>query len=249
MNRTTKRTIEMLELISSTKDGMYLKDIVEKMEIPKSSAFDILHTLLESKMVNVKDGNEKKYVIGIKAFEIGSSFMKDIDLINKAKNELELLAETVNKTAFIGVMDGKKIVYIFKYQPRHARLTASSIGSRNDLHNTSLGKAILAYMDDEKRDQIVGQIEFKKKTNRTITDKTSLLEDLKKVKERGFSTDNRELEEHMFCMGAPIFDYTGKVIASISISDLYDEGMNVEEQGRMVKETAKKISQNLGYMQ
>lgn len=248
MNRTTLRTIQMLELISKHRDGLYLKDIVELMDIPKSSAFDILHTLVDLKMVTTKEGYNKKYVIGVKAFEIGSSYVVENDLIEKAKYDLERLAEEMNATAFIGVRDDTKIVYVFKYQPETVRIKTCDIGKRNHLYNTALGKSILAYTDEESLHGLFERIKFEKTAMNTITNKSDLLIELEKTRERGYSIDFRENEDHMVCVGAPIFDYTGKVIAAISLSDLYDENNRILERGIKVLETARKISAKLGYI-
>ncbi|MDF2698608.1 MAG: IclR family transcriptional regulator [Haloplasmataceae bacterium] len=246
MNRTSERTIEMLEIISKQINGISLKEIVEIMNIPKSSAFDILHTLIKLRVVSEKEGKEKKYVIGVKAFEIGSTFMKDIDLISKAKYELEELSEKLNKTTFIGVLDDEQILYVYKHQASNAKITASNVGSKNDLYNTSLGKAILAHLDKSKQLAIIDRINFITKTQNTIIDKNIFIKELEKVRKLGYAVDNRELENHMLCFGAPVFDYTGNVIASISVSGLYDDETNFELNGEMIKETAAKISAKLG---
>ena len=246
MNRTTERTIKMLEVISKQKTGINLKEIVDQMKIPKSSAFDILHSLIDLNVVSEKEGSEKKYIIGVKAFEIGSAFMLDVDLISKAKYDLEELAEKLNKTAFIGVLDGEQVVYIYKHQASRAKLTASNVGSRNDVYSTSLGKAIVAHLDKEKQKQIIEKLKFEPKTENTITTKEKFIEELEETYRRGYAIDNREVESHMICFGAPIYDYSGKVIASISISDLYRNEIDYEYQGQLVKETAERISNKLG---
>lgn len=218
------------------------------MEIPKSSAFDILHTLVDLKMVTLKEGYNKKYVIGVKAFEIGSSFVVYNNVVEKAKHDLERLADEMNKTAFIGIRDENKVVYDYKYQPETVRIKTCEIGKRNNLYNTSLGKSLLAYTEKETQQKIIDQIEFVKTAMNTITNKDDLLEELKQTKERGYSIDFPENEDHMVCLGAPIFDYTGNVIAAISLSDLYDETKNIEVDGLKVRETAKRISMKLGYI-
>ncbi len=245
-NRSTERTIEMLDIISQHK-GISLAEIAKMMDIPKTSAFDILHTLYKSRAVDEIQEGVKRYVIGYKSYEIGISFISNTSLINESNPVLKKLGDVLQKTVFLAIRDGHEIVYISKHEPYGALSTTCTLGIRNYMHLTSLGKAILANMPKKIQKEVVDNLDLIKRTERTITDKHALLRELEKTRERGYSVDDREDEENLFCIGAPIFDHTGKVVAAISASGFYRKNIDLPYESSAVKVAAKTISSRLGY--
>lgn len=247
INRTVHRAIEILELLSAHSDGLSTSEIAEIMEIPKTSVFDIIQTLLHLQVIELKDEKLKRYKIGVKAFEIGSKYTKDIEMLNSADQYLKDLSHRLNKTVFIAVENNLEVVYLKKYEPEKAIITTAGIGSKNPMYCTSLGKAILSAYPDEVLKEKVSKLKLVKHTDHTITSKDKLMKDLEEVRRRGYSIDNRELEDHMFCMGAPLRNYENKVVGAISITGLYREDEVIDYQGELVKETALKVSRKLGF--
>jgi len=245
VNRTAKRTIEMVELISKNPNGMSLNEIVEEMCIPKTSAFDILHTLNELKMVEIVDIRTKIYKIGIRAFTIGNSYITTTDLINVAKPYLQELSDRMAKTVFIGKENDGKVVYLYKYEPSTAIVTSCKVGHQNEMYCTSLGKCILAFSGNY--EEKINSMELTKKTQYTITDKKKLIEDIDKVNKRKYSVDNREFEEHKLCMSSPIFNHEGVLEAAISLSGIYVEGKDYSKEFDEVRRTGELISRKMGF--
>ncbi len=244
INRSVKRCIDILTIISQSKDGLTLADIQKFLELPKSSAFDLVQTLLATNMIMSSNYDEKKYVIGLNSFLIGTSY--ESDLVALAKKHLKSLAEELGKTVFLGVEKDGEVVYIDKAEPKSAIFTIATLGSTNPIHCTSLGKAIAAEYPREKVEKILDEKGMKAFTSYTLTDKKAYLEDLERVRIKGYSVDDRELEEQMLCIGAPIFDSKNKVIAAISASGIFAGHDLIPEQGKRIRETALEISRALG---
>lgn len=248
MNRTVERTFSILQLIADSKRGITLQEITNEMGMAKSSVFVIVQSLLELNYISTLRDNDKKYCLGIETFSLGMKYVDDMSLIRECSARIQPIAEKYNKTAFVAVLNGTQIVYIHKYVAQNARLASCAIGTRKEAYATSLGKAILAFLPQKEQTEILDQIDFKPLTEFTITSKEQLLEELRKTKERGYSMDLRELEDITSCCGAPVFDYTGKVIAAISLSDIYNENLDNEQVARELKEVAMQISKGLGYI-
>lgn len=247
MNRTVERTFMILQLIADRKRGITLQEITNEMGMAKSSVFVIVQSLLELNYITTLRDNDKKYCLGIETFSLGMKYVDDMSLIKECTINLQPIAEKYNKTAFVAVLNGTKIVYVYKYVARNAKLASCAIGTRKDAHATSLGKAILAFLPKDEQSVILDKIDFKPLTNYTITSKEQLMEELRRTKERGYSLDQRELEDITSCCGAPVFDYTGRVVAAVSLSDIYDEAIDDERVAQELKEVALHISKNLGY--
>ena len=234
LNRTTQRTVEILKLVSKNPEGITLDEICEKLELPKTSAYDIVTTLAEMGMVNVDKGVRQRYTIGLTAYRIGIHYTNNLDVIGVIEPELRGFAKTVGKTVFFGVRSDHEVVYICKSEPEYC---------------TSLGKAILAYSDEDIRNQVMGRIKFRKKTEKTILNRELLAAELDKVRKQGYALDARELEDHMECVGAPVFGADGSVLGAISVSSLYKPTEDYEELGQIVAEKAAGLSRLLGYIQ
>lgn len=247
LNRSTARTVEMLSIISESQRGVSLVDIVKTMNVPKSSAFDILHTLIELGMVDELEDGTKRYTIGYKAFEIGNSYLTKLNFIQEARSYVEQVANTLRKTTFLSILDGNEVVYVYKHEPAGAMITTCSIGSRNNVYSTSLGKALLANIDRDVRDKIIDTIDFVPITKRTITSKDEFKSELELTKQRGYSLDDREGGDNLLCIGAPIFDHSKKAIASISASGFYKKDIDLDYEVSVVKQAAHMISTRLGY--
>lgn len=249
LNRTLLRAIEILELLSKNKEGYSLSEIANLLNSPKSSVFDIMKTLLYKNMV-VEEHHDGviKYKIGLQAFLIGSSFLNDIDIINIARNDLTALAKKMHATTFMAVLDDYKVTYIYKYESAHSVITTANIGTRGALHSTGLGKVLLAFASDDVFKEAIKTMTYDPITPYTITSPEKLMDEIKKVREQGFALDNRENSLYQFCGAAPIRNHYGDVIAAISCSGLYEDNIDLNGLGLIVKEVADRISAKLGYI-
>lgn len=249
INRTTQRTVQILKLVSSRSEGIDLDEICRKLEMPKTSAYDIITTLVHMGMVNLTRGQKQKYTIGLGAYRIGINYTNNMDFISLIEPELKAFAKEAGKTVFFGVPSDSEVVYISKFEPENPVITTATVGSKNPMYCTSLGKVILANMDPEDRNKIIDRMKFKPRTPYTISNKKALLEELKKVKENGYGIDFRELEEHMVCVGAPVFDRDGSVLGAISVSGLYRKQEDYDANGRAVLKKAGEVSRLLGFLE
>lgn len=248
LNRTAQRTVEILKLVSKNPDGITLDEICEKLALPKTSGYDIVTTLAEMGMVNVAKGQKQRYTIGLTAYRIGINYTNNLDFIGIIEPELKSFAREVGKTVFFGVRSDHEVVYICKAEPENPIITTATVGTKNPMYCTSLGKAILAYSDEETRQQVMSRMKYKKKTEQTILSKEAFEKELQKVKTKGYALDAREVEDHMECVGAPVFGADGRVLGAISVSSLYKPTEDYEALGATVKEKAAQVSKLLGYL-
>lgn len=249
LNRTTLRSVEILKLVSKRPDGITLDEICAALDMPKTSAYDIVVTLAETGMIHVAKGQKQVYTIGLTAYRIGISYTNHMDVLATLEPELKAFAREIGKTVFYGVLAGHEVVYLCKSEPENPIITTATVGSKNPVYCTSLGKAILAYVEEDTRQEIMDRISFCQKTPRTILSKEALLKELETVREKGYALDAREVEDHMECVGAPIFDQEGQVLGAISASSLYKPQEDYEKLGQAVKEKAAALSKVLGYVE
>ncbi len=248
LNRTTQRTVEILKLISRNPEGITLDEICARLELPKTSAYDIVTTLVEMGMANVQKGLKQTYTIGLAAYRIGINYTNNLDFLGIIEPELKAFSKAVGKTVFFGVRSDHEVVYICKFEPENPIITTATVGTKNPMYCTSLGKAILACTDEETRGQIMGRIKFCRKTDNTIMTRQALDRELDKVRAQGYALDAREMEDHMECAGAAVFGPDGSVVGAISVSSLYKQGEDYDALGKVVSKKAEEVSKLLGFL-
>lgn len=248
MNRTAERTLAILQLIANSEQGITLQEIANRMGIAKSSAFVIVHTLLQLNYIKTVENNDKKYCLGIETFSLGMKYVDDLNLTKQCEAFLPAVAEKYNKTAFLAVLNGTKVVYLYKYVAQNARLATCALGASKEAYATALGKSIIAFLPAEEQRNVLANLEFQQLTEHTITSPELFVQELNRIREQGYSTEDRELETVTSCYAVPIFDYSGKVVAAISLSDFYDPSRDDAALVDDLLKAAGNISRNLGYI-
>lgn len=249
INRAVDRAVEILHYVAQKKAPVSLAEVSKALVIPKSSAFDILYTLAEKRMLKFLP-DSKSFQLDVRTFEIGSSYLGGNEVHIVARPLLKRLSQKTGETAFLAVENNGMIVYLDKVEGTSPTRTTCVIGDRNTMYNTGLGKAILATKPIEEVRRITGGGNLYSKTERTLGHFNDLIEDLEKTRMRGYSIDDREDVELVFCLGAPILNQAGNCIAAVSVAAIFSQSFleNLEAYSKMVMEGALEISRSLGYL-
>jgi len=246
MVRSVFRAIKILEFLGN-KEGPTVTDISNKLNFPKSTTHGILSTL-EKENIIVKD-QYNRYHLGLKLLELGSMAQADLEIRRVAGPFLKKLNTEFDETVHLTVLEDNEVLYVDCLESSKRLRTYSVIGVKAPLYCTSVGKAILAFLDEDEIEEILNSITFEKFTENTITDKDFLMDELHTIVQRGYAVDNMEHEEGLRCVGAPIRNHAGKVFAAISVSGPSQRITlgNVSEIGKVVMTQAEEISKKLGY--
>lgn len=246
--QSVDRALSILELLSDYNNGLGITEIGERANLHKSTVHRLLGTLVNKGYV-MQDKSSNKYKLTMKLFELGYKRMRDIDILSVSQGYTNELMKSVNEVVHLVIRDGTSIVYIDKVEADNTIRMASNIGRRSPLYSTAVGKAMMAFMDEEEIEDIWNNTDIVRFTEKTIIDLEELKTELEKIRELGYAEDDEENESGVRCIGAPVFNHRGKVEGSISISGptIRVTKDKVGEFGRKVRETADKISSNLGY--
>ncbi len=211
------KVLRILELLDQSPAGLQLKELAAKTGINKSTVHRFV-SHLEAEAYLFRDV-EGSYMLGPRLVRLGSGVSFQATLCNICRPTLEKLRKVTDETVNLAVLDGSNILYLDVLESLHTFRLVSRVGMRRALYCTSLGKAILANMDDERRkDEIFASIQFKPNTARTFTNIARLKRDLIQTREQGFSLDDEEAEVGARCIGAAIRGADGNVFAAISVS-------------------------------
>lgn len=240
------RAIDIIEFLGSRQEASFT-EIFSLLGLPKSTAYQILNTLLERGYVR-HSGGGAKFSLGLKLFEMGSLSATRLDVRTEALPVLTQLADRAQETCHLGVLDGTEGVYLAKVEGGQSIRLNSWEGKRLPLHCTSIGKAILAGLPGEERRAVLDRIELFPITPAAITDRTVLEEHLALVRERGWALDDQENEPHIRCVAAPVRSIDGAVNAAISLSGLATQfdGEYLLKMAELVQWAGEELSRRLG---
>lgn len=243
------RALQVLELFTMEKPEWGVTEISQALNLYKSSVHNILSTLEEREFIK-KDPISEKYRLGIKFLLLGNIVDQQIDVKQEAIPYIGKLVKEFNETVHLGILDGNEVLSIDQEDSRQSLRSHINVGQRAPLYCTAVGKALLAYQPKDKVSSVIKETGLKRYTENTITDPEELKEELKKIRKQGYAVDNIEHDEGVRCVAAPIRDYTGEVIASLSVSG---PASRINEKSipviaKRVKEYCQEISKKMGYI-
>lgn len=245
--KSLQKAIHILDSIAAHGE-LGITEISQAFGITKSSVFNILHTFKENNWVE-KNPITEKYRLGLRLFEIGNIVRSGLKLREIAVPFMKELIDETGETAHLTVVDNGQIVYIESAQPENKLSIASVIGRRVHMHCTGVGKAILAFQDQETIDDIIRTHDLPSFTPSTITDPQRLKDHLLEIQKKGYAVDNMEHEHGVKCVSAPIYNERGEVFASMSLSGpspRFPEE-RVEEYSTLIINATQRVSKLLGW--
>jgi DNA-binding IclR family transcriptional regulator len=246
MLQTIQKAGELLALYDRDHTEWGVREAASKLKIAKSSAFDLMSSLAELGFLNKTE--ENRYRLGWRLVTLSETLLATTELRKEARPVMEDLAAQYQETIHLAVLDGTQAVYVDKLEGRQAvRVELTSLGARLYAHCSALGKVLLAYTSEEEVKRIIQSAGLPRFTSNTITEEESLLQNLSKIRKQGYAYDMEEILLDLCCVGAPIYDHTGQVIAAISMSiPAYRFRRSQTEYRDAIVRTAKIISERLG---
>lgn len=244
MNRTVKRSFEILEYVAARPMGVTLAEISKELDIPSSSALDIVKTLYAIDCLYYRDEHLKTYAIGSRMYALGSQYTRNSLFLEVSKPYVHKLSNQYNHPVLIGKRVEENLVYVYKTKVNDSIINLPSPGTKEDLHTTGLGKVLIAF--SRKRDKLTNSIPLNKRTKYTITNNVNLKIDLDKTLARHCGVGNREYHEHLKDIAVPVFNFENRVVGSIGLFFLTMEEID-EEIVSELKKCARMISKKLGY--
>lgn len=229
------------------RDETGISELSVRLAMPKATVYRFLQTMKTLGYVRQEPDTER-YGLTMRLFELGSKALQYPDLIELAKGHMQRLADATGETVHLGMLIDSEIIYVHKVDSRHMLGMYSRVGRRAPLHCTAIGKVLMAWEAPARRDVILQGCDFRRYRDKTITDRAAFDAELARTQEQGFGVDREEFDDHIRCIGIPIFDRMNQVIAGLSVSFpsfRYDEAREPELVG-MLRDASRSISSQLG---
>lgn len=250
-SQTLAKGLTLLELVADRQGGygVGLVELSKELGWNKSTTHRLLATLVALGYAQ-QDPETGWYRIGLKAFQLGAAYSRDLDLRREAAPTLTDLQQETDQDVSLVVLDAvtKEVVYIDRVESNHALRMHTPIGTRFPWNCTAAGKAVMAFLPEiEAKPLLAG--ELPRRTSASLHVAEALRTQFLRARSNGYATDNEENTEGVRCVAAPVFDSAGRAIAAISISGHSGQiaAKRFPKLGMAVRKAADRVSRRLGY--
>jgi IclR family KDG regulon transcriptional repressor len=211
MNTKIKRVpaidkcVAILELLAKSKEPLGISEISAKLDLNKSSVFNICHTLVDLHVL--ESPRDSKFIFGIRFYTLANMAGKRSALIQAVHPYLEMISEKTRLSVFLGLRSDRKAILIDKVDSTGGLKVSSEIGIQMPTLAGAGIKAMLSLLPDEEIDEILARTELKKYTPNSIIDKTAYKREIQDVRTQGVAFDREEYFEGMVAFGIPVRAY------------------------------------------
>lgn len=216
LSRSVENAIRLIECYSD-KEERGISELARELDLSKASVARIVAALEKGKFL-MQNAETGKYRLGISMMLYGYLAWERNELANALAPAMRDIAQKYQCTTHLAILSGNELMIINKVSAGPFVYMTSRIGGTLLAHATAAGKCILAYLDVDRQQEYISNAKLEKLTDNTITDKDSLVLELRTIKERGYSVDNEESHEGLYCIAVPVFNISNRPIAAVSVS-------------------------------
>jgi IclR family pca regulon transcriptional regulator len=252
-SQSLERGLAILSSFHANRSLIGVSELSRGLDLSRSTAHRYVTTLAKLGYLQ-QDPESKRYRLGPKVLDLGFSALNSMDLLEISAPYLRQLSDETQHTVNLAILDDTDVVYIERCRttrPGQQDIDLNlHVGARLPAYCTAMGKAILAFLPEERVDSIIERIDFTKRGPNTITDAKAFRTELAKIRETGIAVNDEELAYGLRSIGAPIHSYSGEVLAALNLAIHRTMGSMDEliaRFGPSVTQAAQDISRSMGH--
>lgn len=209
------RGLEVIRSFSADAPEQTLSEFAARSGLTRAGARRFLLTLQTLAYV---EGDGKHYRLTPRILDLGFAYLTSMPIWNLAEPVMERLSDALGESCSAAVLDGSDIVYVMRVHTHKIVSLNLNVGTRLPAYCTSLGRVLLAGLDDAEVKNRLGSSSLSAKTRHTVTDPAEVLARVQQVRRQGWALVNQELEEGLVSAAAPVKNRAGKVVAALNAS-------------------------------
>ncbi|MBF8982546.1 IclR family transcriptional regulator [Lutibacter sp. B2] len=251
INQSLDKALSLLKYFTVQDSIRGLSEVARVSSIPKATVYRLFNTFEKNGYLTKVDvqGKQNQYKLGMKFLELGTIVSECIEIKEIALPFIKWLRDELNEDVQLVMKEKNHAIYVEKLICTHPVRLFTKIGRTASFNAGACQRALLSFLEDDEIEEILDHEKLIKYTENTVVDKEKLWDMIKESRKTGYTLSLGEMEPQTRAVGAPIFDYTGKVVASISTAG--PEQRFVKERFDVIIEKTKKaasdISKELGY--
>lgn len=243
------RTLRVLRFLASQPAPAPLEKICRACDLPRSTAYHLINAMIaEGFVVHLED--ERRYGLGVAAFEVGSGFARQEPLQRIARRPLASLVDHTGYGGHLAVLHGRDVLYVLEERAPGRPPLVTDVGVRLPAHLTASGRAILmALPSGQVRALYPDKTAFVDRLGSGPASLSQLRALLAEARQRGHAVEDGEVSEGMASVAAPVLDHNGHPVAGVAVTfpqDPAHRGTTPEQAAVAVRATAAVLSRRLG---
>lgn len=216
--KSVAKVLDILEHVGASRQGVNVSDLARATGFTVSTAFRLVQTLVSRHYVE-QDPASRNYVLGPRAYQLASAYLKGSDLATLARPHLEALRDELGETVYLVIFRQGEIVQLGKADGPHVVSASIRSAEREPAYCTATGKLLLSGLPPEEFRAYLASVKLTAYTPQTITTRTKLEREVAAIREQGFALDVEEYAENLCCLAVPVRDPHGdRVTAAISVA-------------------------------
>lgn len=215
--QSLSRALWLMNALADCPQGLSLSEVAHRVQLPTSTAHRLLTTLQNERYVRF-DSERSAWLIGVQAFQVGSTFVRSRDMVTMARPYMRRLMEESGETVNLAISDRMEIVYVAQVECHKMMRAIAGPGGRAKMHCSGVGKALLAYTCEHELNDLIEHRGLSRETAKTFAEPAALRADLARIRERGYAIDDEENAIGLRCVASVIFDEHAEPMAGLSIS-------------------------------
>ena len=248
MIQSLQRALGVLEVVANNHAPIGSTEISRKVGLHPSTTYHLLQTLTSLGYL-AQDDRTREYYIGSKVFQVAAVAWNEANLLKLAAPALAEVAHHTGETSHLSLITQREVTVIHKVEGRDPITVSARVGYPSPAHCTANGKILLATFPKDQLKEFLSENELRPFTPNSVVSIEHLERELSRVRSQGYAVDNQEFKVGLRCIGAPLRNFTGQVIAAIGISGpawrLTEE--RTPELAEYLTSVARHLSRGLGY--
>jgi len=252
-SQSLERGLAILSSYHADRPLIGVSELSRELDLSRSTAHRYVTTLAQLGYLQ-QDAVSKRYRLGPKVLDLGFSALSAMDLLEIAAPHLRKLSDDTQRTVNLAILEGTDVVYVERYRasrPGQQEIDLNlHVGARLPAYCTAMGKAILAFLPEDRLAKLIRRIDFEERGPNTITDATAFREELSRIRETALAVNDEELAYGLRSIAAPVLSHTGEPVAALNLA-VHRTMASMDEllahYGPTVTEAAGAISESLGH--
>ena len=245
-SRSVRRAIEIFELMLAVDEPLSVGEIIARLSIPKSTAYDLVRTLTDAQYLERASGGG--LFLGRKLFELGMAYKSHIDLVREGSRVVEELRDLTGETVQMSVLENDMMLVLVKEEGSMPIRIISRVGSRVPVNWAASGRLLVSDLDDEALRGLLKRSIRQSQSGQAVVDIDRLIAEVRAARERGYALEVNEANIHAGCVAAPVVDANDRCVAALSVV-APEQRLAPDDKERLieaVRSAAGKLSRRIG---
>jgi IclR family pca regulon transcriptional regulator len=209
------RGLMVIRAFTQRNAKLSIAEVARISGLPRAVARRCLYTLMQLGYVGT-DG--RAYFLRPKILSLGYAYLSSTPLAVAIQPYLERVSQELRESCSVGVLEEDEVLYIARAAAQRIMSVDLNVGSRLPAYCSSLGQVLLAHLPPAEIDAYLDRVELKPLTERTITERSALLQALEQIRHKGYALADQELEIGLRSIAVPIRNAAGQVVAAMNVS-------------------------------